>query len=396
MDKNVLEDHIKYILTFWREAVEFDGGGIHYQMDNYGNGVIRQNKKCLLMHARQLYDFSVGAQFNISDSQNVAEHLYNTLDLVFKRHDGIYQSFNESENPAETDNLSSYDMFYLVIGLSRFAKALKRKDAYSRAKEVYFKTVDFFKDGEINKKGCFANYSISQNRYFGKIGNATLHFLEATVDLIGCAKAMFESNELEKEVNDLSVYLGSVYELFTDKVYDKEKQVTYEFFNDDFTPSNEQIYGYATGAHCLEWFGFYLELNLLTNKKTDFLENQAKKLVDTAIERCVAKNGFLKNDYYLQENFALPRSSFWSQSEFILGLVYAHKYFSDEKYLNLADKMFEYYLENFIDKKFGGIFSDLYLIDGRTIIVNRSKGFSMKCDHHSLRMCEKIIENCYN
>lgn len=396
MKKSVLEDHIRYILTYWREAVEFDSGGIHYQMDNYGNGVIRQNKKCLLMHARQLYDFSVGAEFNIGDSQNVAEHLYNTLDLVFKRHEGIYQSFSESEIPVETDNLSSYDMFYLVIGLSRFAKSFKRSDAYHRAKEIYFKTVEFFKDGEISELGCFANYSISQNRYFGKTGNATLHFLEATIDLIAAAKVIFSADELEKELNDLSTYFDPIYKLFSEKIYDREKQVTYEFFDDDFTPSNEQIYGYATGTHCLEWFGFYFELNLLTGKKTEFLENQSRQLVETVIERCVSESGFLKNDYYLQEDFALPRSSFWSQSEFILGLVYAHKYFSDEKYLNLANKMFEYYLENFIDKKFGGIFSDLYLIDERTTVVNRSKGFSMKCDHHSLRMCEKTIENCYN
>ena len=396
MDKNVLKEHIKYILNFWREAIEFDGGGVHYQVDNYGHGVIRQNKKCLLMHARQLYDFSVGSEFDIGDSQNVAEHLYNTLDLVFERHDGIYKSFNESENSAETDNLSSYDMFYVIIGLSRFAKSFKRKDAYSRAKEVYFKTVDFFKDKEISKGGCFANFSISQNRYFGKSGNATLHFLEATTNLTAAAKEIFNGRDLEEEITELSVYLGSIYELFIQKVYNSDQQVTYEFFNDDYTPSDEQTYGYATGAHCLEWFGFYFELNTLIGEKTDFLENQAKTLVNTAVERCVANNGFLKNDYYLQEGFALPRASFWSQSEFILGLMYAYKYFADERYLKLADKMFAYYLENFIDQKFGGIFSDLYLIDGKTVVVNRNKGFSMKCDHHSLRMCEKILSVCYN
>lgn len=53
--------------------------------------------------------------------------------------------------------------------------------------------------------------------------------------------------------------------------------------------------------------------------------------------------------------------------------------------------MYEFYKDNFIDKKFDGIFSDVSE-DG--IVISRSKGYEMKCDYHSVRMCEKILEWC--
>jgi len=391
--KEKLQSHIEYILKYWRRAVDFENGGINFQVENFEKGIIYQDKKCLLMHARQLYDFSVGLEKGLIDSENVAEHLYRTLDLVFPKDKGLYHSFNFSSYQDETDILSSYDNLYLVIALARYARATNDQGVYSKAKEHLSKIREVFADDQISSRGYFAIYHLRENRLYGKTGNVILHFFEAIINLRLAAKLLLSGQDLKDDEIYLDELVGEILELFFTRIFDQDLKMTYEFFNDDFSLSNQQKRGYVTAAHALEWFGFIYEYSILDPQKSHYMKDFDEKFVDSLIERFVDQSGFLKNEYYIKEEVALPKSSFWSQTEATLGVAFASRCFKNRSYLEVSSRMFDFYIANFIDEEFGGIYSDLYLEHDKVIIENRNKGFSMKCDHHSLRMCEKIIDN---
>ena len=388
MQQKDLKEHIYYILRYWQKAVDFEHGGIHFQRQNFSKDPIKQGKKCLLMHARQLYDFSVGFEYGFNDAQKIALHLYNSIDKVFPRYRGLHYSFNFSDMPSEKNLLSSYDLFYVVIGLSRYAKTFNDKEAFSKAKVIFLSTISFFIDDSLSERGIFTNFNTKEKNFFGKTGNSILHLLEASINLMIAAQRIFGDDLWKNEVQDITKFISPLYRLYEQRIYDKKLQVTDELFNDDFSPSDEQKYGYATGSHALEWFGFWLEISWLLGQKTEFLRESARALVDMTLKRCFYPNGCFQNNYFLRERKTFPVASFWAQPEAILGSFYAATFFGKRQYAVLGEKMFNFYVKNFPDRKFGGIFSD---VTYNNVIINRNKGFSMKCDHHPIRMCEKII-----
>ena len=80
---------------------------------------------------------------------------------------------------------------------------------------------------------------------------------------------------------------------------------------------------------------------------------------------------------------------FLGQVESTLTACYAAGYYRSSRYLAKARELLSFYFNYFVDREFGGIFSEL---SSSGIAVDRRKGHMYKCDHHNLRMCEKILK----
>ncbi len=389
MNRDDLLTRIRETLDYWSQAVDWDKGGIHYIRDDFDGGAIKQDRKCLLIHVRQLYNYSVGADKGIENARKVADHLSNSLDEIFPKRNDLYQSVNFSEHEEEEAILSAYDLYFVVIGLAKYAAVSHNSEKYYSAKQLFYQINAVFDDGDFASKGCFTNFDARNGNRFLKSGNTMLHRLEACDNLIFAAQKIFDGPDLEKQKDEIKDEILKIYSLFENKIYQSDLSATLEGFDDEMNITREQRYGYITNAHPIEWYGFWLEAIWALQLDLPFFTSEAKKMVDTAMARSYTDVGCFGNNFYLKEQKTIYSASFWAQSEAILAYKYAAKHYADSQYADWAEKMYEFYNKYFLDREFGGIFSDVTK-DG--VVASRSKGYAMKCDYHNVRMCEKILD----
>ncbi len=385
-------DHIKYILDYWKNAVDYENGGIHFYIKSIDREPTDLGVKCFLMHVRQMYNFSVGAKYEIEGSQDIACHLYETLDEVFEKKEGLYlpsQSKYTSYKEPKGNFAKMYDHFYAVIGLSKYASVFKNKDAYKKAKALFMNSMEKSNDGAYKEKGCFAYYDFDEKTGKHKNGNTLLHHAEATVNLLLCAKHIFTEDEFLFEKAEIGKILHDADYLFSRKFFNYEYMLTPNDINNDLTLSDRTLYESDTLAHPMEWIGFWYEGGIVMEETIQFIKEHGETVTNICLERSNAKlDGCFRNDFYLQEMMSSGCACFWAQSEAILNTFIANKIY-DTDYSDVAEKMLDFYFGCFIDNEFGGIFST---VDSKGIATKRTKGYMYKCDHHSLRMCEKIID----
>jgi len=387
VNEEALNGHIEYLLDYWEKAVD-PNGGIHYLMDNFGKGPIVQDKKCLMIHARQLYNFSIGAEKNFKGSREIADHLYHSFSKIFPQHQDLYISYNISEFETEINSLCAYDLYFLVIGLARYARVTQSKSVLEEAFQLFNRINTFFDEENFTELGCYTNYDIQNQTKSLKSGNTFLHRLEACTNLLLAARSIGE-DILSNFRNEISPEVDKIYALFENKIYSYDISSPLEGFDDDINMSREQEYGYITNAHPLEWLGFFLEASWLLEKEYKFLSGEAENMTRKVYERSLSESGCFGNNYYLKERRTVYSAGFWAQNEAILGFAFAQKQFNNQSYREWAEKMFDFHINHFVDREFGGIFSD---VTDPNIVINRNKGYNMKCDYHGVRMCEKILE----
>ncbi|MDA3799404.1 MAG: AGE family epimerase/isomerase [Kiritimatiellae bacterium] len=391
-DYQNFHDHIRYILNYWENAVDYDNGGIHFYIKPLTQEATDVGVKCFLMHVRQMYNFSVGAKYGIEGSKEIAYHLYNTLDTVFEKREGLYPTVKSRytmRKEPDGEYAKMYDHFYAVIGLSKFATVFADKEAYQKAKTLYLNSMHKANDGEYRENGCYAYYDYEAQTGKKKNGNTFLHHAEATVNLLCCAKNIFEEKKFLVEKAEIGKILLDVQDMFANKFFNYEYMITPDGINDDLTMAKHVMYFGDTLAHPMEWIGFLYEGEKVMEEPLQFLHEHGENLTNICLERSNAKlGGCFRNDFYLREMMSSENSSFWSQSEAILNTFVANKMY-DTDYTDVAEKMLDFYFKYFIDDEFNGIFSR---VDPKGIATERRKGYMFKCDHHSLRMCEKIID----
>ena len=384
----IMEKHIHSILNYWKSAVDWKNGGIFYIRDPFDK-IKKDENKCLLMHVRQLYNFSVGYELKNQECEKIAKHLFNTLDPLFLKREGLYASFSKTKNKIDSkEEFSAYNQFYAVVGLSRYARAFNDKKAWYKAKDLFFHSKKSFSGKKkFRYFGVFASWNPHEKNLLWKNGNTILHLYEALINL-SLSLSVFSKEEQKKELALLLKELDDTLFLITNKIYDRKRKVMLEYFEDDLSISDYQLYGSVTNAHALEWIGFMIEMELITGKTIPFLNKEGKLLLDLSFKRAESKSGGFKNHYFLKEQKSIDFIDFWSQVEAILAACYAYKRYNDKKYLSYAKKLWKFYTRYFFDTEFGGIYSE---VTSEGIATDRRKGHRFKCDHHNLRMAEKIL-----
>ncbi len=144
----------------------------------------------------------------------------------------------------------------------------------------------------------------------------------------------------------------------------------------------------TTLGHPLEWFGFLFEAQHHLKRKSTVLEEAGEKLLNNNLDLAYADSGCFRSKYSFDEHTVYPKTDFWSQVEGILGALYGYAYYGDARYRDKADDMWEFYRRSMCDAAHGGIYEQVAR-DGTPLSF--TKGSPWKCDHHALRVCEKII-----
>jgi len=392
---SIFEEHLQYILDFWKPAIDFEKGGVHWVVQVLPQfSIKKRTEKSLLMHVRHLYNYSCGKQYGIEGAAEIAHHLYQSLDTVFPQHNGIYESGHQGIQPLIRPEiypkLSSYDQCYTVIGLAKYAGVFSDEQAYHKAKNLLYRTREVFEDLPYKERGMFAEISLPTGEKSGKTGNSFLHTLEALVNLLQTVDIIFKNPERRNmERQQLTAYVEEVYDIFISHLFHPQDSTVPDKRELDLTLPPHYASMHTTMAHPLEWVGFFFEAELVTGVHFDFNGVKARSVVDLVIERALANNGCFKNAYLPRQDACLLKSEFWSQSEAVLGMLFAWRQFGNRRYLNDAVKAALFYFTNFVDTVYGGINEE---VDANGTVISMRKGGIYKCDHHSLRMCEKVLQ----
>jgi len=388
------KQHAFDILDYWLPDVDFENGGVFYNREFMERSADRTaGEKNILMHMRQIYDFSVGHTLGYPEGERVARHLFETRDAVFEKKGELYLSTFFSWPPgrekwAEFRGYFCYDHLYIVIGLCKYAEVFKNEAAFLQAWEMLHKIRNYFAI-EANPANGLYTYAIEGKYPPHQItGNAQLHHYEALIQLLRAAQALYTADTLQNYRSAIGAMIGEINDRFFTHYFNESLLGTPEYFNDDFTLSSRPMHRFHSVVHLLEWLGFFYEAQQL-QVAPDSILSRAEELGRISFERCLRDNGAFCTDFFPEFNTTRPLVVFFAQVEAILAALLLQRLTGDTSYGEKAEKMTGFFSEFLVDKQYGGIYTSIF---DSGIPMRLTKGHAYKCDHHNIRMVEKSLE----
>lgn len=379
--------HFQEILEYWKIAEDRQDGGIFCNMEPVRHQIGDPGQKCILMHARQLYNFSAGAEQGFKDCKEIADRLFDSLEELFPPQDGIYPPSPVKGmyvNRQYRGFVSSYNHFYVATAYARYAGMTGIIEHFYKAYNVWKETRRVYYAGPFTDNGIHA-WVDEKGTPRGKSGNVQLHHYEALINLYAASEILKDKLEQDKIQKELTDYLLEAETFFYRVLYDKRTKMTPDHLEEDLSFKKE---GHLTTlGHPLEWWGFLYEAELLTGRKNAFIREEGIALLQRCLDIGLMDTGCFCSHYYFDTDYVPQKTDFWTQIEAILTMSYAWHCLKDEKYLNAAKKMWEFYESYMLDKEHGGVFQRV-AADGS--LLSMQKGDMWKCDHHALRVCERI------
>jgi len=337
-----------------------------------------------------MYNYSVGHEHGLVTCEKIARHLYETLDTVFPEKEGalLISSKNRYQG---NQHLSGYLNAYLAIGLSRYARTFGHRPALERAIKVYHQLDERFTDSLLAEKGTWDVYNCETFVKSGKTDNAHIHRCEAALNILHSIKTI-APDLLDKEEDYLCKQIEDLTTFFDIHIAVPEQGFTIEHLKDDSSPSTYYRHEKQSLAHGFEWLGFCLEIERHTEIKLPFMQDRMKTLSTITLANGLAPNGCFRNEYIPALKKAPLSAMFWPQVEAILGALWARKRWGEEAFpFEKAERMMNFYQSYFFkaDELGGGILSR---VSENGVPTNYGTGHTFKCDHHAVRMIEKIFE----
>jgi mannose/cellobiose epimerase-like protein (N-acyl-D-glucosamine 2-epimerase family) len=337
-----------------------------------------------------MYDYSVGYEHLHGGSERIAHHLYDTFDHIFPEKRGALMVEPPSRWHDESV-ISGYNNAYAVIGFSRYAIAFERRDAAERALSIYLDLDRHFTDEPLAERGSWYFWNLDEDSFHKKADNAQIHRCEAAFhlyraliktapDLAGCYR--------EKLLNDCL----DLIRLFERSIARPEEGYTIEDLEDDGSIPLHVEWVNQSLAHGFEWLGFLFEIEDLFETKVPFLGSKGALLGRNTLNNGLAPNGCFRNEWVPSRKAAPQYASFWPQVEAILGSLWCRQRWGDGMFpMEEAERMMEFYMNcMFKDDVLGG--GILMQVSENGAPHSLQTGSSCKCDHHAVRMCEKVLD----
>ncbi|WFB34328.1 AGE family epimerase/isomerase [Kiritimatiellota bacterium B12222] len=389
MNPSLFEDHLNYILEWWAPFVDWENGGIVTYVHPLKK-VESTPRRAPLMHLRQLYNYSVGFEHGHAQSEHIAHHLYNSLYSSFPKRSGSLLVGNKSQK-IEDNSISSYLNAYHVIALSRYALAFNHRAAAESALQIYKELDLLFTDYDLKTLGTWDTFDPTTQQRSDKSDNAHIHRCEAALNLFRALKKV-APDQLEIEKNYLQSQIKDLLYFFDTRISRPEDGLTVEHLADDCSPCAEFDYIYQSLAHGFEWLGFCFEIEAHCEITIPFMDDRMRRLSSRTLENGLAPNGCFRNDFYPGSKSAPLCATFWPQVESILGVLWARKRWGEQAFpLEKAQRMMNFYQQYFFKSEAlgGGI---LTTVSENGCPISLNTGHNFKCDHHAVRMVEKVID----
>ena len=384
---NELKQELYNILTYWMQnTIDHKNGGFFGEVNNL-NEVNTEANKGIILNARILWTFS--AAYNTIKSNQylvVAKRAYEYImdNFIDKQFGGVYWEVDAKGSPVN-DRKQIYALSFAIYGLSEYYKATNEEAALQFAIGLFENIEEYSFDPKYNGyvEALSRDWSpLEDVRLSDKDENAVktmnthLHILEAYTNLY----RIWKDRTIKEQLENLII-------VFLEKII----QADYHFglfFNEKWEMSAKKLS-----------YGHDIEGSWLIYEAAEVLgdEELLKRVEDITLKMAskVASEGGITDDYAVLERCE-PNTTpddnereWWPQAEGIVGFYNAFQISGNEKYLTLAENIWEYTKNNILDKKYGEWF---WMVDKNGVPNSDfSKVGFWKCPYHNGRGCIEII-----
>ena len=374
--KNELEN----ILTYWKNnTIDTQNGGFIGHID-YPDIKKPEANKGIILNSRILWSFAAASNFYKDNRYaELCERSYNYLKNYFQdtKYGGVFWEVDYKGNPVNKRK-QVYAQAFTIYALSEYYLFSKNKEVKDWAIEIF----ELIEKHAFDSK--FDGYIEAFNEDWSPIEdmrlsekddneaktmNTHLHVLEAYTTL-------YKIHPTEKVKNALEGLLN----VFLDKFLNPNGHL--ELFFDEEWNLKSTVYSYG---HDIETAWLLIEAAKVLKKPTLLkkTEDAAILITDTFISEAIDKDGAVINEINTKTGALDTNRHWWQQAEAIVGLYYAYQINKNEKYVDVASKIWTFIDEKVIDHKHGEWF---WLIDENGNYNPKDEKVGMwKCPYHNSR-----------
>ena len=372
------------ILPFWNRLRDDENGGFYGFMDNDLN-VDKTADKGVILTSRILWFYSscyrtLGDEYLLDNARHAYEFLKKCVDTV---NGGVWWMMTYDGKPIDTMK-HTYNQAFAIYALSAYYLASKDKTALDLALELFHTVEDKCRDDVAYLEAMSEDWQIIPNDALSENGlmadktmNTVLHLIEAyTVLLEACENG--ESAHIEERL----MFLLKITE---DKIFNGGKNCLRVFFDREFNEIGD-----------IHSYGHDIEASWLIDRACEVIGERrfmAKwRFIDLRIAENIYgiafENGAVNNE---RENDKVDKKRvWWVQAESVVGFVNAFQQGGDKKFLDAADKVFEWIETKQTDKRENSEWWGEVDFDGKPMqTVNMVNPW--KCPYHNGRMCIEVI-----
>jgi len=374
------------ILNYWiNNAIDKENGGFYGKILSSGIKV-KDASKGAILNGRILWTFSAGYNFTKNVKYlETADRAFNYFyDYFFdKKNGGVFWELDHKGNPINTRK-QAYAQGFAIYGLSEYYKASGNEKSLQVAQELFWTIEKNFLDKEFGGyiEALSENWSPLEDMRLSvkdanepKSMNTHLHLLEPYTNLYRYWKNPLLAESIRKMIR-----------IFLDKIIDKRTAHFNLFFDMDWTVKSAIVsYGHDIEG---SWLIAEAAEELEDEKLIEEANQMAIRMVDVTRDEGTDKDGSI---FYESEGKHLDTDKhWWPQAEAMVGYVNAWKITGDKKYLDLAEKVWDFIALHIIDHELGEWFWRVD-IDGIPYTADEKTGF-WKCPYHNTRALMEVVK----
>ena len=379
------EKELENIFNFWIEnAVDKKNGGFIGSILSDGT-VDETASKGAILNGRILWSFS--AAYNYTGNSKYLDwasksYNYFVTNFIDKKNGGVFWEVDAEGNPINTRK-QAYAQGFAIYGLSEYYRASNNQKSLELAQEIFWTIEKYFWDKEHGGyiEALSEDWQLlddmrlsAKEANWPKSMNTHLHILEPYTNLYRCWKNPVLKESIQKTLR-----------IFLDKIIDPNEAHFNLLFDYDWTVKTDTVsYGHdiegswlmAEAAEEIDDKDLIAEVNRI-----------AIRMVDVTNEQGTDEDGSIFNE---REGAHLDKDKhWWPQAEAMVGYVNAWQITGDKRYLNEAEKVWNFISLHIVDHKNGEWF---WRVDaeGKPYPEDEKVGF-WKCPYHNSRA---LIEVC--
>lgn len=378
--KEELENHI---VPFWDALCDYEKGGF-YGYVGYDLTLDKNAPKGVILHSRILWFYSncylaLGGERYLER----ARHCYEFLSkyCVDRENGGVYWLMN-ADGTVNDSMKHTYCQAFFIYAMASYYDASKDRAALDLAMSV-FETVESrcvdgvaYLEAQSREFELMENDALSENGLMAdKTMNTVLHLIEAYTEL-------YRVKPNPRVLERLKFQL----ELTYDKIYDSNGSKLLVFFDKDMKAIGD-----------IHSYGHDIEATWLLDRACDIIGDSGLSEKIGGMNRKIAANiadiayedGSILNE---RENETINKwRIWWVQAESVVGFLNAYQRYGDERYLKIAETVWDYIKNNLVDKREGGEWYSQIDENGRPADF-KAAADPWKCPYHNGRMCLEVIK----
>lgn len=385
--KSELNDELTRILNYWmKNTPDNEYGGFLGQIDAEDK-VVPGSPKGSVLNARVLWSFSAAYNLNKNPEYlHYADRAYQYITNYFidKEYGGVYWTVDYKGNPLDTKK-QVYAHAFAIYGLSEYYRASGNEEAKTTAISFYKLLVehsyDTVRTGYLEAFTCEWE-QINDLRLSAKDANEKktmnthLHVLEGYANLY----SIWPDDGLKAQIITLL-------HNFLDRFINPETYHLNLFFDENWNRRSALVsYGHDIEA---AWLLLEAAEIIKHGPLIERLKDISIKIAKASLNGLDVDSG-LWYEYEPSDNHLVKEKHWWVQAEAIVGFYNTWQITGDEKFLELAEKTWEFVKKNIIDPKNG---EWVWGIDENgNVMPNEDKAGIWKCPYHNSRACMEIVK----